>query len=118
MATLTTHLLDSVDGTHAGGVGVTLARIEPSGARVVVFERETDPGGRLAVAIEIAAENAKARYELVVASGNYFEARPMPRPSRQILREVVFRFTIPDTEGSYHIPMMLAPNSYSVWWSS
>lgn len=117
MATLTTHLLDSVLGAHAGGVGVTLVRIEPSGARVVVFERETDAGGRLSATIEILAGNEEAEYEMVVASGRYFIAQPLPKPALQVLRAVVIRFTMPNPRASYHIPMMLAPNSYSVWWS-
>jgi 5-hydroxyisourate hydrolase len=84
MATLTTHLLNSVLGTHAGGVGIALLRIGPSGARAVVFERATDAGGRLA----------------------------------EIVKEVVIRFSMPDPSASYHIPLMIAPNSHSVWWSS
>ena len=40
MAVVTTHLLNSVFGTHAGGVGIELLRIEPSGVRTTVFERE------------------------------------------------------------------------------
>lgn len=37
MATLTTHTLNSVDGTHAGQVGVSLFRVTPDGARVTVL---------------------------------------------------------------------------------
>src|SRR5258708_7827988 len=116
MATITTHTLNSVLGTHARGVGVTLMRIEPSGARVVVFERETDSGGRLAQSIEIGREDADCDYELIFQSGRYFEDQSLARPRRQILKEVVIRFSIPDPGGSYHIPLMLAPNSYSAWW--
>ena len=43
---------------------------------------------------------------------------PQERRAKQILKEVVIRFAMPDPTGSYHIPLMLAPNSYSVWWSS
>ena len=47
MATLTTHTLNSVDGTHAGQVGVSLFRVTPDGTRLTVFEAATDAGGRL-----------------------------------------------------------------------
>jgi 5-hydroxyisourate hydrolase-like protein (transthyretin family) len=45
MATVTTHLLNSVLGTHAGGVGIALLRIDPSGARSIVFDRKPMPAG-------------------------------------------------------------------------
>jgi 5-hydroxyisourate hydrolase len=117
MAVVTTHLLNSVLGTHAGGVGIELLRIEPSGVRTVMFERETDVGGRLAATVKIEKE-APAEYELVLQTGNYFSAQSLPQPTKQIVKEVVIRFSIPDPDANYHIPLMIAPNSYSVWWSS
>ena len=118
MAVITTHLLNSVLGTHAGGVGIGLLRIEASGARTVVFERETDAGGRLAETVKIAEGHADAAYELVFQTGRYFATQSLPKPIKQILKEVVIRFSIPDPNASYHVPLMIAPNSYSVWWSS
>ena len=35
----------------------------------------------------------------------------------QIMDEIIFRFSMPDREGHYHIPIIINPNSYSVWWS-
>ena len=118
MATVTTHLLNSVLGTHAGGVGIGLLRVEPSGARSVVFERATDAGGRLAEIVKIAKEQAGAEYELVFQTARYFAEQSLPQPAQQILNEVVVRFSMPDPDASYHIPLMIAPNSYSIWWSS
>ena len=118
MAVVTTHLLNSVFGTHAGGVGIGLMRIDRSGVRTIVFERETDAGGRFAETVKVANEHTGAEYELVFQTGRYFSAQSLPQPARQILKEVVIRFSIPDPDASYHIPLMIAPNSYSVWWSS
>jgi 5-hydroxyisourate hydrolase len=118
MAVITTHLLNSVFGTHAGGVGIGLVRIDRSGVRTMVFERETDAGGRLAEPVRIAKEHADAEYELVFQTGRYFAAQSLPQPTKQILKEIVIRFSIPDLDANYHIPLMIAPNSYSVWWSS
>ena len=36
MASLSTHTLNSVDGTHAADVGVSLTRIDAAGRRVVL----------------------------------------------------------------------------------
>src|SRR5689334_21845188 len=118
MAVVTTHLLNAVLGTHAGGVGVGLLRIESSGARTIVFDRKTDAGGRLAETVKIAEQHAGADYELVFQTGRYFATQSLPQPAKQILKEVVFRFSMPDPDASYHIPLMIAPNSYSAWWSS
>jgi 5-hydroxyisourate hydrolase len=118
MAVVSSHLLNSVLGTHASGVAVKLLRIEPSGARTILLERETDAGGRLAEAVPISKQHADAEYELVLQTGNYFVAQSLPQPTKQILKEVVIRFSMPEPDASYHIPLMIAPNSYSVWWSS
>jgi len=105
-------------GTHARGVGVELLRIEPSGVRTIVFERETDAAGRLAETVKIADEHAGAEYELVFQTGRYFATQSLPQPAKQIVNQVAVRFSMPDPNASYHIPLMIAPNSYSVWWSS
>jgi 5-hydroxyisourate hydrolase len=118
MAVVTTHLLNSVLGTHASGVAIGLMRIERSGIRTIVFERETDAGGRLAETVVISKEHADAEYELIFQTGAYFIAQSLPQSINQIVKVVVVRFSMPDPDASYHIPLMIAPNSYSVWWSS
>jgi 5-hydroxyisourate hydrolase len=118
MATVSSHTLSSVDGTHAGGIGVALHRLDPSGARVTLFETATDEGGRLSETVALTPGDADARFELVFQTGDYFAAQPIPVTGMQIIREVVIRLAMPDPDARYHIPLMLAPNSYSVWWSS
>lgn len=44
MATLSSHTLNSVDGTHAGGLPITLNRIEPDGSRPEILRGQTDEG--------------------------------------------------------------------------
>ncbi|MBI1386193.1 MAG: 5-hydroxyisourate hydrolase [Rhizobiales bacterium] len=116
MATLTTHTLDGSNGTHAGGVGVRLFRLDSSGARTALFERETDAGGRLSVEVEIPSGHESSTYELVFASGRYFDHRQVP--GHRIMREIVLRFVMPDPACHYHLPIILSPNSCSAWWSS
>ena len=38
MATISSHLLNSVDGTHANGVKVTIYQINSSGEKKIFFE--------------------------------------------------------------------------------
>jgi 5-hydroxyisourate hydrolase len=55
---------------------------------------------------------------MVIQSGAYFAAHGLAGAERQIVKEIVIRFAMPDPAGSYHIPLMIAPHSYSVWWSA
>ena len=118
MATVSTHVLNSVDGTHAGGVKIDFFRLDPSGQRSLLVSAATDSGGRLVQAIEVPADGGEAQFEIVLHSGAYFANRLPPQMGLRIVREIVIRFAMPDPAGRYHIPMMLAPNSHSVWWSS
>ena len=115
MAVVTSHTLNGTDGTHAGGIAVTLANCATG---EVLFATETDPGGRLSQEILPERIEPDARYELVFATGLYWAARGIPREGVQIMDEVVLRFSMPDPEGRYHMPVILSPNSYSVWWSA
>lgn len=118
MATITTHTLNSVDGSHAGGVKTALFRLQPEGASDLMFEGQTDAGGRLEIRLDPGRVDASASYELVLQSGAYFEARRQAGTGLRIVRETVVRFVMPDADARYHIPFMLAPNSHSVWFSS
>ena len=115
MAVLSSHLLNGVDGTHAGEVTVTLIQIAADGERLVVFEEQSDQGGRFQQDVAIVTD---AGYEMVIASGAYFSGREIPVTGTQILHEIVIRFSMPDPDARYHIPGIMAPNSYSCWWSS
>ena len=115
MALVTSHTLNGTDGTHAGGIAVTLSN---RATGEVLFSEEMDAGGRLSQEIAPDRVDADARYELVFATGPYWAGRGIPRDGAQILDEVVIRFAMPDPAARYHIPVILSPNSYSVWWSA
>ena len=115
MAVLSSHLLNGVDGTHAGDVTVTLMRIAADGKRSVVFEDQSDQAGRFQRRVPVAIGEG---YEMMIASGNYFAGRDILVTNKQILSEIVIRFSMPDPDGRYHIPIIMSPNSYSCWWSS
>lgn len=118
MATLSTHTLNSVDGTHAAHVGVALLRLTPAGERQVIFNSSTDAGGRLSERISPAAIDPAADYELVFQTGAYFATRALPLTGLRLQKEVVIRFCMPDPDAAYHMPLVMAPNGYSVWLSS
>ena len=47
MPSISTHVLNSENGTHVAGLTVTLTYIEPDGGRKKIFSNKTDTGGRL-----------------------------------------------------------------------
>ena len=69
-AIVSSHLLNSVDGSHAGGIAVRLINLA-SGA--TIFQTASDDAGRLLQ--EIADPDPAARFELVFHTGPYWITR-------------------------------------------
>lgn len=111
MATITSHTLNGSDGTHAGDIPVTLTNLT---AGTVLFSAKMDPGGRLSQTIAPTLVERSATYELVFDLTAYWAARNRPASVTQI----VLRFAMHDPDGAYHMPVILNPNSYSMWSSS
>lgn len=111
MAIVTSHTLNGSDGTHAGDIRVTLTNLS-TGA--VIFAARMDADGRLAQTVAPDSTDPDATYELVFDLASYWAARLIPARVTQI----ALRFTMPDPEGAYHLPVILNPNSYSMWSSS
>lgn len=119
MATLTTHVLDSLRGTHAAGLGVTVYRIEPSGARVELFSAVTDAGGRLRETVPVTAAHAGMIFEMAFHAADYFARQPGGADAAGGgLAEAVVRFRFAGPDAARHIPVMLSPHGYSLWCSS
>ena len=110
MATLTSHTLNGSDGTHAGGIPVTLTNLATD---TVTLTAQMGEGGRLLETINAGYIDPDAMYKLVFDTAGYWAARNLPATITQI----ALRFTMPDPEGAYHMPVILNPNSYSIWTS-
>lgn len=110
MAVLSSHTLNGTDGTHAGGIAVTLTNLTDG---TIVFTARMDDGGRLSQDIDAQVIDPDVTYELVFDTGPYWAARNFPATVTQI----ALRFAMPDPEGKYHMPVILNPNSYSMWTS-
>jgi len=117
MAILSTHTLNAADGSHAGNVGVTLSRIGPGSERTLLFSSQTDAGGRLSESIVLTASDCPAQFELAFQTGLYFASNLTAAPPGMAQQEVVLRFAMPDPEGAYHMPLIMAPHGCSAWWS-
>lgn len=110
MASLTSHILDSVSGKSAAGIRCQLFRIAGD-ARQPVFDVRADAEGRINETLAVDAGDTGSEFELVIHAAAYFGATDAVMPG------VVLRFVIVDALRRYHMPVMLSPHSYSTWWS-
>jgi len=110
MATLSSHLLNSVNGTHACGVKVIINQINSSGEKVIFFESETDNGGRILKDFDLSKDDCNCDYEMVCKTSDYFS-------EKKIVSEIIIKFRMEDPKKKYHLPIIISPNGYSIWWS-
>jgi 5-hydroxyisourate hydrolase len=110
MATLSSHLLNSVNGTHASGVSVVINQINPSGNKKIFFETKTDESGRILKDFELTSEDCACDYEMVCKTADYFL-------EKNIVTEIIIKFKMEDPKKKYHLPIIMSPNSYTIWWS-
>ena len=110
MATLSSHLLNSVNGTHACGVKVIINQINSSGEKVIFFESETDNGGRILKDFDLSKDDCNSDYEMVCKTADYFS-------EKKIVSEIIIKFRMEDPKKKYHLPIIISPNGYSIWWS-
>ena len=115
MAILSTHTLDSVSGNSAKDVRVQLFRILGKCEKELVFDTRTNKEGRLAETFESGGASPE-NYELVFHSGDYFRQKNL-QEENPVMDSVVIRLNVRDFERSYHIPLLIAPHNYTVWWS-
>ena len=108
MAKITSHTLDGLNGNHAAGIKVYLIDTKTG---FKVFREKMDEGGRLSMEIQSEDINPNTLYELVFETGAYWEAIGI----RARVSEIVLRFQIEDPNGSYHLPIIINPHSYSTW---
>ena len=110
MATISSHLLNSVDGTHANGIKVTIYQINSSGEKKIFFETETDEGGRILKDFELSSDDCTCEYEMVCKTADYFS-------EKKIVSEIIIKFKMEDPKKKYHLLIIISPNGYSIWWS-
>jgi 5-hydroxyisourate hydrolase len=110
MATLSSHLLNSVNGTHASGVKIIIYQIKKSGEKNIFFETKTDLGGRILKDFELSDDDCTCDYEMICKTADYFS-------EKKIISEIIIKFKMENPKKKYHIPIIISPNGYSIWWS-
>ena len=107
MAMISSHILDSISGKSAIGIRVELVRIVSGSERQTIFDILSDNEGRISETVE--AQDSE--YELIFHTADYFSVDHSP------VKKAIIRFQMEDKDKRYHMPMMLAPHSHSLWWS-
>ena len=110
MAIFSTHLLNSIDGTHASDVEIIIYKSNNDN-KVVFLEDKTDSSGRMLKEFELTKEDCESDYEMIINSGKYF------RKTSEIINSISVKFKMKDPHKKYHIPLIISPNGYSIWWS-
>lgn len=114
MGALTTHVLDTSRGCPAGGVRITLLRINGDD-RHELKQAVTNADGRVDAPLLAGKDFIIGIYELIFAMGTYFRAGEDPVADPPFLDDVVIRFTIGERDAHYHVPLLATPWSYTTY---
>ena len=110
MAIFSSHLLDATNGSHAGNIDVIIYQIKENGDKEIFFESKSDDGGRIHKEFDLSDDDTKCEYEMICKTGDYFS-------EKKVVSEITIKFNMSDPKKNYHIPIIISPNGYSIWWS-
>ncbi len=110
---LSTHVLDTVQGSPAAGVEVSLYSISGS-TRSLLRQVTTNEDGRTDGPLIPRGELKNGTYELVFEIGAYFVRHGLVDGSN-FLESVPVRFRVNNESMHYHVPLLAAPYSYSTY---
>jgi 5-hydroxyisourate hydrolase len=111
---VTTHVLDAARGCPAAGMTIELFRIEGE-ARRLVRTVVTNADGRTDAPVIPKGEMEVGVWELLFHAGDYLDAAGVEGGSPRFLDLIPIRFGIGDPGEHYHVPLLLAPYSYSTY---
>ncbi|WP_297340455.1 hydroxyisourate hydrolase [Pseudophaeobacter sp.] len=115
---LTTHVLDTAQGSPAANLPITLYRIDGD-SRHQLAQMNTNADGRTDSPILPQDQFTPGTYELVFDAGAYLRASGQAGSQASaeplFLDQVPIRFGISDAEAHYHVPLLLSPFGYSTY---
>ena len=114
MAKLSTHVLDTHSGRPAAGVEIELHALEPGDPRQIASAR-TNADGRTDRPLLEGTAVKRGRYRLVFHVGDYFRAQGIALPDPAFVDVVPVDFGIAEDGGSYHVPLVCTPWTYSTY---
>ena len=108
MTTLSTHVLDTMNGRPAADMSVVL-----DGPRGEIARGTTNGDGRCP---GLAPDPlVPGRYALRFGVAAYFRAQGVTLPEPPFLDEVTIGFGVTADGGHYHVPLLVSPYGYSTY---
>jgi 5-hydroxyisourate hydrolase len=114
LARLSTHVLDLSRGGPASGVRIDLFRIDGD-RREWIGSAFTNRDGRTDEPLLSGDALPRGVLELLFHAGDYFREMGTPLGNPPFLDQVVIRFGLDPSMGSYHVPLLLSPFGYSTY---
>jgi 5-hydroxyisourate hydrolase len=114
MGQLTTHVLDISAGLPAAGLAIEV-HAWLADAPSLIASVATGADGRLAKPLLANADFRAGRYTLTFYVASYFRSRGVTLPEPAFIEEAVIRIGIAHPDQHYHVPLLIAPWSYSVY---
>ena len=112
---LSTHVLDTMHGTPAAGMAVTLYATSGEAVeclkQLILNQDGRNPDGLLLDGASL----QKGTYRLVFEVAAYFKARGVQLPEPNFLDRVRLDFGVADPGAHYHVPLLVSPWSYSTY---
>ena len=112
---LSTHVLDTMHGTPAGGMKVRLYTTQGDQALLVKSFTLNDDGSNPDGLLYDSASLQAGTYRLVFDVAGYFKAKGVVLPEPAFLNQVALDFGVADTRQHYHVPLLVSPWSYSTY---
>ena len=106
MSGITTHVLDTVLGKPAAGIGVRLERFDED-SWLLIAESATDAHGRCS---NLCSGSPTGRYRLTFSIATYFQEQARFSIYPDICISFVCR-----GDQHYHLPLLLSDNSYTTY---
>ncbi|MEN9559555.1 MAG: hydroxyisourate hydrolase [Pseudomonadota bacterium] len=114
MSKLSTHVLDTFHGCPAAGVNIVFSVWENGGWRLLK-QLMTNADGRSDAPLLAGDEVKVGKYRLVFCIGDYYRGKKLALAEPLFLDEVPIEFAINQAGGSYHVPLVCSPWSYSTY---
>ncbi len=114
MGRLTTHVLDTANGTPGGGIEITLFRHTNDGL-IPIARSLTNQDGRTDSPLLEDDNMEPGKYQLQFNTAQYFINRGIQLDDIPFLDDVVIRFGISDRHAHYHVPLLVSPYSFSTY---
>jgi 5-hydroxyisourate hydrolase len=112
---LSTHVLDTMHGTPAAGMHVSLYSAQGESFNLVKSIVLNADGRNSDGMLYDHAALRVGRYRLVFEVAAYFRGRQVALPEPPFLDQVNLDFGVADAQAHYHVPLLVSPWSYSTY---